>query len=1335
MFGNFLIFMIIIFILILFYKLSDLNNVLSKRISSMEWVINDLKAQIIDLKAKLTPEKPDKHPPAAWEKTAVEKPAPAKPIKKTPPPIPPQMVEKPIKETKEPVKETVEEPIEKSLEEVIDEPFKEVVEEPFEEVIDEPFKEVVEEPLEDVIEAYPSREAMDYKPKAPPSPAPPASPEGHADREAPLETPMPDDAAKPESGSMLNYFKDDFDWEIFTGTKLFAWLGVLAMLVGAGFFVKYSIDNNLIPASLRLAIGAVLGIICIIGSTRINNERYAIGRQTLASAGICVLYTVVFAATLYYQFIPRFPGFMLLSVVSAASFVLALYHRAISISILGAIGAYLTPVLVSSGQGNFVLLFVYLSIVNIGLLKVVIDLESMVLLLIAAIGTMITLSLGAFFGSSIVPATVIAWVFIGNLILFSLLIGFVNKDPAASKSFSWAGNILYLSTLLLALFLINRSGPSPLLIVTIAMACAVVLALRNQGWHSRVIPYAVCCFMIAMYWAFKRFSADDTATSMILFLIFGVVGGLGPVVLIKKYGVNRQALNWLKTFPVAVALLSIIVLFKSPVVSFWFWPMLLGLQIIGIGISLLFGAIFQVGMLTVLLVAGGIAWILKMPLDFIDARFFMFILLAGAGLCVTTFYVIKKLPEWLKSLNMSSENTDPFKTHPGVTEWMVASPVMGAFMLLAVVFMVQKPLNPMPGMATLFCILSLALYLCKRLNFQPLGAVALMSAVFAQLAWEMNPSNSSELFFMTIAWSGVFFAGSLITPFAVFRSFSRWNQVWMTWAIFEVFQGFFIFWGADHLYSKPVSSWLPLGLAFLKLPVVAIMLKKLHGMEERNSILAFHGGALLFYISSLPVLLFDQGWLGITLVFESAALLWLNRRIEHPGLRWVSFFMAPVGLLLVLSTVTTLKGPDSLPILNQAVFSLVACIAALAAGVWFAGFPDRMLKNIDLRTYFLWLAVGTGFFLANLIISDLFSTPTDLFKINPGENLLQLISYSLVWVMFGAALWCIRMIPIVMRATGLVLLWIGFLWLISIPFNRPEAIAAMSPLLNLGLLAYLPVMALLYFLVIKGPQGDIPVNMKNIFLAMLLVAGFIFFKIEKSTIFQPGMPFMILFGHTASMSLSSSAGWIAYGLGMLLWPKTLDKPFRTAGIILILIGLVKSMMFPFRFPVEFGAMTPLLNSASLLYLFCLSCLAGLTLKKQSEQLIEMNLPGRPFWGVLLAVMAFFVLNIEIASVFGMSNRPFTLMAHGNLAHQLGYSIGWLVFSAGLLLVGIKWDTVKVRWAALLLLLFTSFKIFFKDLWALGQLYRVASFLGLAVVLIIVSFLYQRFLSGDNKHEE
>ena len=162
-------------------------------------------------------------------------------------------------------------------------------------------------------------------------------------------------------------------------------------------------------------------------------------------------------------------------------------------------------------------------------------------------------------------------------------------------------------------------------------------------------------------------------------------------------------------------------------------------------------------------------------------------------------------------------------------------------------------------------------------------------------------------------------------------------------------------------------------------------------------------------------------------------------------------------------------------------------------------------------------------------------------------------------------------------------------------------------------------------------------------------------------------------------------------------------------------------------------MTPLLNPPSLVFLLCLVGLTWLTLKPWDPRwpLQEVVAP-RVFWGIALALAVFCVLNIEIASVFADRGRPFGMLTHGSLAMQLAYSIGWLIYAIGLLVVGIKWENVQVRWAAIAAIVITAFKIFIRDLWHLGQLYRVGSLAGLAVVLILVSILYQRFLSEGKK---
>ena len=201
---------------------------------------------------------------------------------------------------------------------------------------------------------------------------------------------------------------------------------------------------------------------------------------------------------------------------------------------------------------------------------------------------------------------------------------------------------------------------------------------------------------------------------------------------------------------------------------------------------------------------------------------------------------------------------------------------------------------------------------------------------------------------------------------------------------------------------------------------------------------------------------------------------------------------------------------------------------------------------------------------------------------------------------------------------------------------------------------------------------------------------------QFSTLFQSGLPFTLVATRTPSHAVASAAVFIAYGLALHIWPRRLDRPFQWAGMGLILIGLLKALALPFGFRSDFAALTPLLNWPSLLFAGMLACLAYLTLKQWDDRWPVENVSPRIFWGITLAIAAFCVLNIEIASTFAIKDRPFSMLTHGSLAMQLAYSIGWLLYAIALLVAGIKWDTVQVRWAAIAAIVITAFKVFILD---------------------------------------
>lgn len=127
-------------------------------------------------------------------------------------------------------------------------------------------------------------------------------------------------------------------------------------------------------------------------------------------------------------------------------------------------------------------------------------------------------------------------------------------------------------------------------------------------------------------------------------------------------------------------------------------------------------------------------------------------------------------------------------------------------------------------------------------------------------------------------------------------------------------------------------------------------------------------------------------------------------------------------------------------------------------------------------------------------------------------------------------------------------------------------------------------------------------------------------------------------------------------------------------------------------------------------------------------------PGAAAWPVGVALLPaggvailFALLNLEIADFFAEGRRIVVNPFSTTLAEGLAYTLGWALFAIALLVTGIAKKSRGARAAALVLLVVTILKCFLFDLAQLGGLYRVGSFVGLAVCLALVALLLQRFV--------
>ena len=146
-------------------------------------------------------------------------------------------------------------------------------------------------------------------------------------------------------------------------------IGIVILFFGAAFLAKYANDNSMIPVELRFIALALGAFALLIVGWRLREKR-AIYGQLLQGGGIAGLYLTVFAATRLYQLLPFTLAFALLAVVALAAAVLAVAQNALSLAVIGTAGGFLAPIMVSTGSGNYVALFTYYAVLNLGVFAV-----------------------------------------------------------------------------------------------------------------------------------------------------------------------------------------------------------------------------------------------------------------------------------------------------------------------------------------------------------------------------------------------------------------------------------------------------------------------------------------------------------------------------------------------------------------------------------------------------------------------------------------------------------------------------------------------------------------------------------------------------------------------------------------------------------------------------------------------------------------------------------------------------------------------------------------------------------------------------------------------------
>ncbi len=147
-------------------------------------------------------------------------------------------------------------------------------------------------------------------------------------------------------------------------------IGIVILVMAIGFFLKYSIDRDMIGPMGRVGLSVLAGVAMLAGGMRMLGRKYHAFGQGLIGGGIATLYFSVFAAFHFYGMIDMLAAFALMIFITVSAGGMAIRFHSMLVAILGILGGYGTPIMLSTGVVNFVGLFSYMALLGCGVLGI-----------------------------------------------------------------------------------------------------------------------------------------------------------------------------------------------------------------------------------------------------------------------------------------------------------------------------------------------------------------------------------------------------------------------------------------------------------------------------------------------------------------------------------------------------------------------------------------------------------------------------------------------------------------------------------------------------------------------------------------------------------------------------------------------------------------------------------------------------------------------------------------------------------------------------------------------------------------------------------------------------
>lgn len=842
--------------------------------------------------------------------------------------------------------------------------------------------------------------------------------------------------------------------EQFMGAKLFAWVGGLALFLGVIFFVKLSIEQGWISPELRTAIGFVVGTVLVVCGVVMNQrKRYVTLGGTLTATGVVVLYGMTFAAHSLWK-IPPFHhalvAFGLMTLITAAAFLLAVRMEAQVVAVLGMLGGFLTPILCSTGQDNPFGLFSYIALLDVGVLAVAKNKRWLHLTALAAAGTILMQAgwMVKFFRSSEYAMGSATWipvsVFLGFATLFMLAAWWSRQRDdedafPAGAALALCGSALFAAFVFLGFGAITER-PTLFYSFVLGINAVVLMIVWQQPRVARAQGIiATLTFLHLSIWTTTKLSDELLPYALGIYLGFGLLHTAFAVLWQRR---NQSATLFMSWTPVITLVLMLMPVLCLDSISLIIWPAILLVDLLIIGLAIFTGALVPVlAALALTLFTAG-AWLFGLPVNTTGSLSQFLIVLGGFAVLfgIASSFLSRKMPKV-----------------PFAAMLPVSSAVLPfALLILATLHLHVADPSSVFGLALLLTVFLLGL--ARISGITVLVPTALGCVLALEWAWHQQ-SFSVEHASTPLLWYLGFYALFTAFPLVYQKLFATRQLPWIASAGAGLGTFGLVYRVVGQTWPNEMMGLLPIAFAIAPLLCLIVVLKQ-HGEDNpaRLTQLAWFGGVALFFITLIFPIQFEKQWITLGWALEGAALCWLFRRVPHPGLRGTG------TVLLVASFVRLALNPAVLEyqtrgetaILNWQLYAYSLSALAMFAAARCLAPPNDCWNKINLRGLFCALGGILLFLLLNIEIADAFTPAGERsitfdFDGNFGRDM----TYTIAWALYALVLLMIgiwqRNAPT--RYAGIGLLAVALLKLFLHDLANIESIYRIGALIVVAIIA------------------------------------------------------------------------------------------------------------------------------------------------------------------------------------------------------------------------------------------------------------------------------------------